>query len=403
VALSGSRYRDQAHLHFTHKRRQSLYALPQRHQQILTSPPINLLSVLTRIDDAIDKNAIIAESFLNTGLALFNEYPIFRDEAEASASFVTKGSNSKEKPSWQGPISPIDQEKAHSTLRQLYRDWSAEGQSERDACYRPVLRALDEEFGHFQKNEKGGIKVLVPGSGLSRSTFEIARKGYTAMGIEISYHQIIASLHMLNCIEEPLQWELYPWAHDSSNHLSREDQLQCVLIPDVHPVAAALESSSSEGMQFSDRFGLSSADFCVEYIKEEYADVYDAVTTIFFIDTAPNVLRYIETVYNCLKEGGVWINLGPLKWHFEGNPPGSKDNSNKSSSSQPGPDNKDKGIAEPGSVELTNDEILSVLEKFNFRVEKQESMTLNTGYISNPNSMWLGTYRPSFWVARKIV
>jgi carnosine N-methyltransferase len=357
---------------------------------------------LTRIDDAIDKNAIIAEAFLKTGLALFQEYPVFQDEAEDSASFVTKGSNSKEKPSWQGPISPIDQEKAHSTLRQLYRDWSAEGQSERDACYGPVLLALEEEFSHVQESERGDIKVLVPGSGLSRSTFEIARKGYTAMGIEISYHQIIASLHMLNCIEKPFQWELYPWAHDSSNHLSREDQLQCVLVPDIHPAVAAWDPETGEETQFSERFGLSSADFCVEYIKEEYADIYDAVTTIFFIDTAPNVLRYVETVYNCLKEGGVWINLGPLKWHFEGNPPGSKDSAAKANASQIDSEDKDKGIAEPGSVELTNDEVLLVLEKLGFVVEKQEVMTLETGYISNPNSMWVGTYRPSFWVARKV-
>jgi carnosine N-methyltransferase len=402
LTLTSSRYRDQAHLHFTHKRRQNLYALPQRHQQLLTSPPISILSTFTKVDDAIDKNAEIAEAFLETGLKYFDSKSAGLDEDDG-ASFVTKGSNLKGKPSWQGPVNHVDQEKAHSTLRQLYRDWSAEGKPERDACYRPVLRALDEEFGHIPDNEKGRIKVLVPGSGLSRSTLEIAHKGYTAMGLEISYHQIIASLHMLNFVIKSEQWELYPWAHDSSNHLSRKDQLQCVRIPDIHPAMEAMEASIGKDTPFSERFGLSSADFCVEYIKEEYMEMYDAVTTIFFIDTAPNFLRYVESVFNCLKDGGVWINLGPLKWHFEGNPPGSKEKSHKPDRISDSGEDEDKGIAEPGSVEFTNDEILLLLENLGFVVEKQEVMTLESGYISNPNSMWVGTYRPSFWIARKCV
>jgi carnosine N-methyltransferase len=339
----------------------------------------------------------------------FREHPLFEDEEENSASFVTKGRNSKQKPKWQGPVNPADQEKAHSTLRQLFRDWSAEGKPERDECYEPVLKALDKEFKNIPDSQKGRVKVLVPGSGLSRSTFEIACRGYTAMGIEISYHQIIASLHMLNFVEKAMQWELYPWAHDSSNHLSREHQLQSVLIPDINPAVEAETTSKGTELPFSERFGLSSADFCVEYIKQEYAEMYDAVTTIFFIDTAPNVLRYIESVFNCLKHGGIWINLGPLKWHFEGNPPGSKDKSRKPDLNDPNSqdreededEDEDKGIGEPGSFELTNEEIILLLKQSGFEVERQETMLLETGYITNPRSMWVGKYYPSFWIARK--
>lgn len=38
--------------------------------------------------------------------------------------------------------------------------------------------------------------------------------------------------------------------------------------------------------------------------------MWDCVATCFFIDTAHNVLDYIETIWNILKPGGVWINLG---------------------------------------------------------------------------------------------
>ena len=39
-------------------------------------------------------------------------------------------------------------------------------------------------------------------------------------------------------------------------------------------------------------------------------DVYDCVATVFFLDTAHNVIAYIETIYDILKPGGYWVNLG---------------------------------------------------------------------------------------------
>jgi carnosine N-methyltransferase len=41
------------------------------------------------------------------------------------------------------------------------------------------------------------------------------------------------------------------------------------------------------------------------------------VLTCFFIDTAQNIVSYIETIATLLREGGVWINFGPLLYHFE--------------------------------------------------------------------------------------
>lgn len=38
--------------------------------------------------------------------------------------------------------------------------------------------------------------------------------------------------------------------------------------------------------------------------------------TCFFIDTAKNIIDYLNVIYQVLKEGGVWINLGPLLWQF---------------------------------------------------------------------------------------
>ena len=40
------------------------------------------------------------------------------------------------------PTSLLEIEKVKTTLRQIVRDWSAEGSRERDVCYRPVLDEL---------------------------------------------------------------------------------------------------------------------------------------------------------------------------------------------------------------------------------------------------------------------
>lgn len=144
---------------------------------------------------------------------------------------------------------------------------------------------------------------------------------------------------------------------------------------------------------------MATGDFCVCYGKNkpESRDHFDAIATVFFIDTAPNLIRYIEAVNHCLKSGGVWINLGPLLWHhtsrlqLSGEERGDRIPSN----------GEDAGIADPGSVELTDEEVVALVEHFGFTIEKHESGALETGYISNPRSMLQNTYRPSFWIARK--
>lgn len=52
------------------------------------------------------------------------------------------------------------------------------------------------------------------------------------------------------------------------------------------------------------------------YARPEWADHFDCVVTCFFIDTAHNVVQYVEVIRHCLKEGGYWLNLGPLLYHW---------------------------------------------------------------------------------------
>lgn len=82
------------------------------------------------------------------------------------------------------------------------------------------------------------VKILVPGAGLGRLTYELAYRGYYCEGNEFSLFMLVASNFVLNkCIVED-QYTLYPWVHQFVNNCSRKDQVMAVTFPDVSPVKA---------------------------------------------------------------------------------------------------------------------------------------------------------------------
>lgn len=82
------------------------------------------------------------------------------------------------------------------------------------------------------------IKILVPGAGLGRLTYELAYRGYYCEGNEFSLFMLVASNFVLNkCIVED-QYTLYPWVHQFVNNTSRKDQVMPITFPDVSPTKA---------------------------------------------------------------------------------------------------------------------------------------------------------------------
>ncbi|MCJ1263848.1 hypothetical protein MMC22_003718 [Lobaria immixta] len=326
-------YRRTAHLNVTHRRRQNFYALPTTQWQMLADPPFNFLSNLELVDEAIDANANIASAILATGLQSFG----LSSEPEDPAM------------DWRGAATPSDMNKARSTIRQLYRDWSADGIDERRACYEPVIQDVAQEFASCL--DRAFVRVLVPGAGLGRLVFELCRRGYTVEGNEISYHQLIASNWALNHTTHAGQFDLYPFALEFSNVVRRDDQLRVVKVPDVHPGLELEKASEGKQVHAFERMSMMAADFVTIYGDENHRSMFDAVVTVFFIDTAPNFIRYIEVVRNCLKSTGVWINLGPLLWHFGDRGPTSRNGGTETEAKK-----QRSGIEEPGSIELTEEE-----------------------------------------------
>jgi carnosine N-methyltransferase len=62
------------------------------------------------------------------------------------------------------------------------RDWSIDGLAERTATYEPIMKALESLYGTVSHEQRGHIHVLVPGAGLGRLAFDIARAGFSCQG-----------------------------------------------------------------------------------------------------------------------------------------------------------------------------------------------------------------------------
>jgi carnosine N-methyltransferase len=372
---------------------------------LLSKPPFSILDSFSKMDDLIDGNAELAEAIFVAGFRAFVAPTL---DSDWVASVVPEKYGQDEYQMYSTILdhmnvrtSQNDMEKARSCLNQFYREWSHEGSDERSRCFDRIITALLAEYSlrrvTHSEIDRSAMNVLVPGAGLGRLVFDVCRAGFCVEGNEISYHLLMAGSMILNHTQSAGQFNIAPFALSCSNHISRTDQFQTCRVPDIHPSSELLASSVSR-VPASERISMSTGDFCVLYSQEEYKTAFDAVATVFFIDTAPNIIRYIEAVRNCLKPNGIWINLGPLLWHHTGPEEGEDECEEKNGKMS---HIADAGIGDPGSVELTNEEVIALVEHLGFTIEQQEVALPETGYITNPRSMLQSNYRPSFWIARK--
>ncbi|KAJ7075566.1 N2227-domain-containing protein [Mycena belliarum] len=260
----------------------------------------------------------------------------------------------------------FDMDKLRSTLKQFVRDWSVEGRVEREACYTPMKDALLLHFAHVAPTERGRVRVLIPGAGLGRLAHDVAALGFTAQGNEFSHYMLLASHFVLNRTTAVGAHTLYPYVHTFSNTPTADALLRPIAIPDVLP------SDLPDGADFS----LVAGDFEEVYTDAAQQGAWDAVLTCFFIDTAKNVTSYLRTLHALLAPGGVWVNMGPLLWHWENNTTGD------------------------ASVELSLAEVKALARAVGFRLSDER--TIDTAYTSNAQGMLGYVYHAAFWTATKV-
>lgn len=257
--------------------------------------------------------------------------------------------------------------KMRSTLKLFIRDWAIDGAEERNSTYKPILNELQLFFKDRPKKDfEEGINVLVPGAGLGRLMYEIAKLGFKSQGNEFSYYMLLCSNYIFNNTTKKDEFIIQPLIHSFSNIKNEEIPFKKIMIPDEN---LAEELSKTDTGEMS----MVAGEFCRVY--KDKLNFFDSIVTCYFIDTANNIIEYIETIHNIIKIGGLWINFGPLLYHYTDNP-------------------------NEVSIELSWEEIKKIIINFGFEFKKEEEVKAT--YSSNKDSMMQRIYKCIFFTAIKI-
>lgn len=278
-----------------------------------------------------------------------------------------------------------------AVLHSLVREWSTDGARERSASFRPLMEELAIRL---PVNDTNAFcqRVVVPGCGLARLPLEIAAMGYACQANEFSMFMLTVSHFILNGVSSPNAFEIFPWLDRICNVINISDVLASIRVPDVcagqvlrggpfSHIQQQMDNDEDSAAHRFPCFSMAAGDFVALYGDEENRDAWDAVVTCFFVDTAPVVLDYVETIHSMLRPGGFWINLGPLLYHWVEDSEGQSD------------ERYDQ------SIELTYEELRHVITGFGFEYLKEE--WTECAYTGSDRFMMHAQYRPVLFTVQK--
>ncbi|KAG5188547.1 N2227-like protein-domain-containing protein [Tribonema minus] len=346
--------------------------------------------------------------FLDEVVGTVDEHPLFPipDQMQDLETWRAKSAirRAREGARAAPPVLPHNASKTRSTLHQLVRDWSAEGADERAQCYAPILAELKARLPITDENVNQ-LSVLVPGAGLGRLTLEIAALGYATEGNEFSYQMLFMSNHMLNwrggppasiCpyVDNPcnhvgvadmaptwgktaLASSVDAYVDNPRNHVGVTDMSGEILVPDINPAELLDPVRTRLPPGQHPKFSMTAGEWLEIYASQK--EQWDCIVTCFFLDTAPVVMEYIAAIHRLLAPGGVWINLGPLQYHW---------------ANASGDDERFSA-----SVELSWEEVRHIIGTYGFEINKEEMREAT--YNCNPRSMLRNVFRTIFFVATK--
>lgn len=176
---------------------------------------------------------------------------------------------------------------------------------------------------------------------------------------------LIASNFVLNRCLMDNQFEIFPYCHQFVNNLKRSDPLKSCRFPDV----SAFQNPPKGEMN------MIAGDFVQVYGDQSQHESWDCVCSCFFIDCANNIVEFLEIIYKILRPGGIFINYGPLLYHYCDAP-------------------------NELSIEPSYEDLREIIEKIGFKFLK-ESTQVKSKYSQNPSSMGQLEYDSVFFVVQK--
>jgi len=227
---------------------------------------------------------------------------------------------------------------SYETLFQLVlhvrRDWTEAGAGLREKLYGGMVRelhrfskwtALRENEGEEEQRAERRMSVLVPGAGLGRLALEIAH----AFNASVDCHEssmpfVLAARNIFKHISMPPATDGADGTekHDANSHqfypllhLPYTDEWNFHRVtPDTFPDNGAAVRARRRGESGFVSFRLADSANFIAQSGPHSKNSYDVVATSFFIDTG-NPVKNIASFAHVLKEGGIWVNAGPLHYH----------------------------------------------------------------------------------------
>ena len=252
----------------------------------------------------------------------------------------------------------LDYQRLTDCFLQIVREWTTHGEQERKDCFDLILNELCAMYPDEETRED--ICVFVPGCGLARLPFEIAKAGFQSVGNECDFFQLFVGSFIMNEITRKDNYRFYPFIHDLKNRMNMNDVTTPIPFPDINP------SDRSENFQFQMLPG--------EFLKIAEDEIpegsLDVIVTTFFLDSGHNILDYIDAIAKLLKPEGIWINFGALNFKSD----------------------------LPMSLEMMK-QILS--DQYNFEFLKDETITTSYGQSQTQNSMFHMNLQCAFFTCKK--
>lgn len=320
-------------------RRRKLFKLMSWRQQNLCEN-VGYLRKLDKIDESIATN----QKFLNTlaDFAIENYGLTYKD-----FDYLQNHHNNQQ--------TSASNYRVIEVLGHINRDWIIDDEIQ------PLLSYITHQMNKII-SEKLKTCIIVPGSGLGRIAYEIAKLGYAQVrAVEFS-----GLMHVCNqfIYKNQENHKIFPHVHTCSNFTDTRSQF-----------------TTNEIKPFNkpDNLILDLQDFRNFEIDDKFDNV--VIVSAFFIDTAENLIDYFDKIKQLTMpmrnnniNHGYWINVGPLKY----------------------------GSA--AQVELNADEIKQIRKQMGWKdIDYRNEVDTRqlVGYVTNKQSFWQGYYGLTKWTSER--
>lgn len=294
---------------------------------------------LNTVDEYFEKNNVITSAIVNNAI---QKYEI--QEFELTA--VEQQARSSKRNNYFRVV---------ESLCHYSRDWSVQENEE----ITPLLNYIKEKL---QSEKNQNTTVIVPGSGLGKVAHTLASEmNFSSVhAIEFSWLMTLMNEFVYAKMNTGQHLNVYPFLHTYSNHLKTEDQFRSV------EIQCSLKKPTNLSLHTTDftQFDVKSLDSVSENV---------AFVTCFFLDTAENLVEYIQTINrisSSFKGTKKWVNVGPLKY----------------------------GSA--AQIELSDEELKILLNTMGWKIIDEQKPEL-LGYLTDKKGLWQGYYNVTKWTAVK--